>query len=223
MARTSLGSGAADARPEPAPGSDGDATRNAILQSAAQWFRKDGFDRTSTRQIAATAGVNQGLLYYYFRGKEDILFHILLMGIDAVLVPAKEIARRPIPASEKIRRLLANHFKPYEENDSLRTFSLGFTSHGLLEPEHHATYVARRNAYQALFEDTIRQGMEAGDFTTEVDVKMAAFALLGMLNHVVVWFRYGGRLSAPQIADQFATIFLRGLERRGATPELAEG
>src|SRR5205085_473485 len=45
---------------------DSDATRRAILAASANWFSRIGFERTTTRQIATSANVNQGLLYYYF-------------------------------------------------------------------------------------------------------------------------------------------------------------
>jgi AcrR family transcriptional regulator len=47
---------------------DSDATRRAILAASANWFSRIGFERTTTRQIATSANVNQGLLYYYFKG-----------------------------------------------------------------------------------------------------------------------------------------------------------
>lgn len=52
---------------------DSAATRAALLEAAAKLFAERGFDRTTVRDIAALAGVNQALLFRYF-GSKDALF-----------------------------------------------------------------------------------------------------------------------------------------------------
>ena len=49
-----------------------DATRNRIVVAAAKTFSERGFRAASTRDIAARAGVNQGLITYYFRNKQEL-------------------------------------------------------------------------------------------------------------------------------------------------------
>ena len=56
-----------DRRPRSVP-LEGDA-RDRILQAALRAFAERGFDGTSTREIAAEAGVAQGLLSYHFASK----------------------------------------------------------------------------------------------------------------------------------------------------------
>jgi AcrR family transcriptional regulator len=49
-----------------------DDKRERILVAALQAFSQRGFDGTTTREIAAAAGVNLGLIQYYFEGKENL-------------------------------------------------------------------------------------------------------------------------------------------------------
>jgi AcrR family transcriptional regulator len=49
------------------------ATKSALLDAAAELFAERGYDRTTVREIAARAGVNQALLFRYF-GTKDALF-----------------------------------------------------------------------------------------------------------------------------------------------------
>lgn len=53
------------------PATDLDARRR-ILLGALEVFAERGFDGARTRDIAAAAGVNLGLLQYYFGGKEKL-------------------------------------------------------------------------------------------------------------------------------------------------------
>jgi TetR/AcrR family transcriptional regulator len=50
----------------------GNETREAILIAALQAFAEKGFDAASTRDIASRAGVNHGLIPYYFGGKPNL-------------------------------------------------------------------------------------------------------------------------------------------------------
>ena len=66
-------------------------TRQKILQAALETFAEKGYDGASTRAIAAKAGVNLGLLPYYFGDKEklwqaavDLAFAELQRGLDIV-------------------------------------------------------------------------------------------------------------------------------------------
>ncbi len=65
--------GAAVERGVPARRKDADATRSALLMAAVLRFARDGYDRTSVREVAADVGVNQALVYRYF-GSKDALF-----------------------------------------------------------------------------------------------------------------------------------------------------
>src|SRR3954462_7425033 len=50
----------------------GEETRLRIIRAAVELFGQKGFDRVSTRDIAARAGVNAPVLQYYFEGKEGL-------------------------------------------------------------------------------------------------------------------------------------------------------
>jgi len=56
--------------------------RRDILAAAATVFRQKGYDRATTREIAAAADVSEGTIYNYYRSKNE-----LLMGIVRDIVP----------------------------------------------------------------------------------------------------------------------------------------
>jgi AcrR family transcriptional regulator len=49
-------------------------TREQILEAALAAFRERGFDGTSMREIAERAGLSLGSAYYYFTGKDELVF-----------------------------------------------------------------------------------------------------------------------------------------------------
>jgi AcrR family transcriptional regulator len=57
----------------------------SILEAALELFAEQGYDKTSIRQIAQKANISLGLLYNYFKSKEDLLKEILVKGRQDIL------------------------------------------------------------------------------------------------------------------------------------------
>jgi AcrR family transcriptional regulator len=55
---------------------DATATRQALLDAATELFAERGYDRTTVRDIATRAGVNQALLFRYFGSKEAVFAEV---------------------------------------------------------------------------------------------------------------------------------------------------
>lgn len=69
-------------------------SRSKILSAALRLFSKKGFKNTSINDIAGEAGISKGLMYNYFKSKEELLEQTLLMVLDkifGVFIPAAEI------------------------------------------------------------------------------------------------------------------------------------
>src|SRR5580658_367760 len=64
-----------------------------MLDSALDLFSKQHYATVTTREIAATCGVNVALIYYYFKNK-DVLFHAVIKhAIDQALSNYKRRTR----------------------------------------------------------------------------------------------------------------------------------
>jgi len=67
-------------------------TRNRIIVAAAKAFSEKGFRAASTRDIAARAGVNQGLISYYFQTKQELWKAAAARILDQL----QEVLERPV-------------------------------------------------------------------------------------------------------------------------------
>src|ERR1700728_4127052 len=68
-----------------------EVTRARILDDALDLFRRQGFEETTMRGIAAAAGVSLGSAYYYFQSKEDLVMAFYERAIEA-MTPGMEAA-----------------------------------------------------------------------------------------------------------------------------------
>lgn len=96
-----------------------EATRAHILDVALDLFRRQGFETTTMRGIAAEAGVSLGSAYYYFESKEDLVMAFYDRAVEA-MVPRLEAALAGKSGfEERVAALMAVKFDHFQPN---RTF-----------------------------------------------------------------------------------------------------
>jgi len=59
------------------PNTGTDETRNDILSSAKKLFFTEGYEKTTLRTIAKSTGKEVGLIYYYFKNKEQLFSSVI--------------------------------------------------------------------------------------------------------------------------------------------------
>jgi AcrR family transcriptional regulator len=83
------------------PASPADMTRAALIRAALKLFGKQGFDGTSTREIAAAAKANIGSIAYHFGGKEGLRAAVADYITDMIqTVASQAIGSVPVPSTD---------------------------------------------------------------------------------------------------------------------------
>jgi TetR/AcrR family transcriptional regulator len=85
-------------------------TRAAILAAAGRIFAKSGLAGARTDAIAAAAGVNKALLYYYFSSKESLFEAVVEDHFSGFNRQALEVLTSPGPARAILLRYVGLHF-----------------------------------------------------------------------------------------------------------------
>jgi AcrR family transcriptional regulator len=176
-----------------------------MFLAAIDAFSERGFHATTTRDIAARAGLSPAALYAHFRSKEEVLYRIAISALDLtreVVAPAESI---PLPADRlcaTVRALTAWH--------AHHSAAARVVLHqlGALTPEHVAEVSARAHHITRFVKGTIVAGVEAGDFDV-VDVSAANTAVLSLCLDTARWYRPGFRWSPEEVGDLHAAAALR--------------
>jgi AcrR family transcriptional regulator len=74
-------------------------SRRKILNAALEVFAREGYHSSTISAISKTAGISQGLLYNYFKSKEDVLNELMIGMMDALMCEFL-----PINPKENIKR-----------------------------------------------------------------------------------------------------------------------
>jgi len=189
--------------------------RADIVQAAAQVFRQKGYHAASMQDIADAVGLQKASLYHHFASKQDILLEILDKALDILIAEMQAVLDMDLPPEQQLRQAMRAYIDRVTQEASLAAVLQH--EHRNLDPRRRASHITRRDRYDKLWRELIRRGIERGAFR-RLDERMVSFALLGIQNWVITWYRPEGRLSASEIADQFADMMLSGLRPADRRP-----
>lgn len=147
-------------------------TWNAILEAAADLFEVQGFEQTTTHQIAAGAGVSVGALYRYFGDKEAVLKELYRRESSGLRQKAldefsiADLVSKDLP--ELLRKTLTVAFRVYGQRPGLRRV-LGEQSRRIPE------LVELRRAMEAEVHQAVRQILASAPGIRVPDVEVGAY------------------------------------------------
>ncbi|WP_371055726.1 TetR/AcrR family transcriptional regulator [Rhodosalinus sp. K401] len=176
-------------------GSHAGVTGPRMRAAALKLFARHGYAAVSMRRIAAEVGVQAGALYSYTPDKQTLLFSLLENHMEELLA-----ARMALPASgpalARLEAFTRFHIRFHLERPE--AVFISYMELRNLEPENFAVIERLRRDYETFLETILRDGDAEGVFAVP-DTKIAALALIAMLNGVNTWYRAGGRLSLAEV------------------------
>ncbi len=184
-----------------------------ILDAAAAVFHEKGYAASSIQDVADAVGILKGSLYYYIDSKEDLLFAILQ---DTHRESMRRLARWQQIEGDPLVRLRA-FIEGHVTANIANRIKIGVFLHDFrsLSPERRADIVADRDTYDSWVRDLVRDGQDQGLVAADLDPKIAAMALLGMMNWTYQWYDPEGDVTPHELARNFADLALAGLADRG--------
>jgi len=195
---------------EPGHSARWNARRDAIIDTSAQVFARGGYHATGIAELCEANGLGKGAFYHYIRSKEELLAAIHDRVMDEVMWGADRVVHAGGSPSAQLAMLgdeLLDVIHRYP--DHVWVFLHEFPA---LTAERADQFRTRRREYERRVEAILRSGVDAGEFR-DVDPRLTALAWLGMHNYTYLWLKPGGPVSARDVAQPFAEIFLRGIVR----------
>jgi AcrR family transcriptional regulator len=182
---------------------------DAILDVAVRVFLKRGYDGSSLDDVARAAGITKASIYYHVRSKEELLARGVGRALDALFAVLDERPAKTGRAAARLRYIV--HRTIEITIDQLPEVALLLRVRGNTPVERKI--MARRRAFDHLIARVMRNAQRQGDLRAGVEPRLATRLLFGMLNSVTEWYRPGGGLDAPEVAEAIARIAFGGMER----------
>jgi len=187
------------------------ADMKATIKSVSiDLFFKKGYFATSISDIARGSGIQKASIYYHYASKEDLLYHILKSTMDDLTTYLKDRLATVVGVERRMRKAVRSHVRFHLERQK-ENFIANSELRGLTS-EHYRAIVRKRDEYETIFQDLIRQGTAEGVFA-DVDVKILSYAILTLCTAGATWYNPGGRLTVGEIADIYETFIITGLKQ----------
>jgi AcrR family transcriptional regulator len=193
---------------------DGDR-RPELVAIAAKLFREQGYEATSTQEIATEMKIRKATLYHYVRSKEDLLWMVVEPPLRELVDDAAEILApdNGVPTLDKLAAAMAAHARSFEAH--YPDMFVITQEHGkTLSPKRRREFDAMREEYTSLFIAAVEAGIATGELRQDLDPRLTVYAMLGMLNWMFRWFTPGRGFTADEIASSFADLLGGGISAK---------
>lgn len=161
------------------------ATREGILEAAAQLIVSEGFDACKMRSISQKVNIKAGSLYYHFASKDEIVVEIMNKGAETLLDQVRtavEELPEATPFVERLRCAIHVHISCKVDRNL-----------PLMQVYEHLTPVIKRQGrvvrkkYADFWKDLLAEGKERGEIRSDLDLDMFVPYILTVLNRAPEW------------------------------------
>jgi TetR/AcrR family transcriptional regulator, cholesterol catabolism regulator len=187
------------------------SSRDQIFSATIRLFSERGYSSTSMRDIANEVGLLPGSLYVHISGKEQLLGDIVESGIDRFVEACGVALEAERAADARLRAAIRAHMRIIAEDAEHVRVSLHQWQY--LTGERRDVVIEKRRRYQDIFKTIVDEGIRNGEFTGDLNAKIAVLSVIGTLNWTSEWFDASGPETADEVADEIADVLLLGLAR----------
>ena len=185
--------------------------RVELLRSAARLFRRKGFHATSTRDIAAAAGMQSGSPFYHFKSKGALLFAVMEEGMHSAIERQQQALQRAeqtaTDSAGRLRILIRNHFDILLGPGSDFIPVMLYESRSIT-PRQRAALTELQSDYEVPWIPVLEALHRSGQL--KADVKLARLLIFGALNWSAQWYDRRKGAGLDELADAAMNLFIGG-------------
>ncbi|MET9570987.1 TetR/AcrR family transcriptional regulator [Streptomyces virginiae] len=159
------------------------ATRQKLYEAAVTLIAEKGFSATTVDEIAERAGVAKGTVYYNFASKNELFEELLRHGVGLLTASLRTAAEETearggsrVEALDAMIRAGLVFIDRYPAFTQLYVAELWRTNRTW-----QSTLMVVRQEAVAVVEKVLREGVERGELSSEIDVPLTAAAMVGMV------------------------------------------
>lgn len=192
--------------------------RLQILQAAMRVFDSKGYERATTKEIAAEADVSEGVLYYYFESKRDLLIQLARAYNESIISEIEGLLEGD--TYEFVRNILLGAFSDFESRQQFfRAVMQEVERDHELWHEYHDTVLARIIHY---LEERLQRAVEEGVFRP-MHTGIVARGMIALIKGLTA-FKLGddpdlADIPTEQFVEEITSMLLDGLRRHDGTGE----
>jgi len=182
--------------------------KDVIVSKAAILFREKGFKAASMRDLAELVGVEAASLYNHIKSKTELLHELCFSVANRFLQKLDEIESEPIPAIQKIEKILRFHI--VEMVNSYEEVYVSDREWKHLNDPYLSNFQNQRRIYRKRLAAIIETGIKNKEIKP-IDAPTAVLILLHAISGIESWHRSKQKITASALEENMVTILVGGL------------
>ncbi|MDN5652812.1 MAG: TetR/AcrR family transcriptional regulator [Lactococcus lactis] len=183
-----------------------DSPRGRLLLGAAYLFYKQGYDKTTVRQLGEFIGIQSGSLFHHFKSKDDILATVMEQTIIYNFARLKEAAERSNEPEQQLRDLIKAELISIT-GDTGAAMAVLVHEWFALSKEKQDYLLKMRNEYEKVWLSVIEKLRAQGK------VKHDAFIwrrlVGGSISWSVTWYNPDGKVKVDELTEMVWEMALK--------------
>ena len=186
-----------------------DERRMQILSNSLRLFAKKGIAATKITDISTASGFSQGLIYHYYKSKEEIFVELIRTAYENMIEAALGLERLPLSPLEKIRLAIEKLLQGFEENKDTSYYYLIINQASVSEaiPDEAKQIIKGRSLLYEVITRIILEGQKDGSFKN-YDAKDMAVVFWTSLNGLAIYKAVQGENYKAPDANILMGIFI---------------
>jgi AcrR family transcriptional regulator len=161
--------------------------RRQLLDAAVRVFARKGFHASRVGDIAEEAGVAHGLLYHYFKSKDQVLEAVFSENWSLLIARIESVEETDEPAADQLRHVAAIVLRTWLHlPDVVRVVIQEFGR----SPE-LAERIGELTLPIDAIQRVIKRGVERGEFRKDIDPVFAATVVYGSIDELLTGWVLG--------------------------------
>jgi TetR/AcrR family transcriptional regulator, fatty acid metabolism regulator protein len=157
--------------------------RRLILDAAVRVFAQQGFNRCRVSDIADEAGVAYGLVYHYFRSKDEVLDTLFLERWNVMLDVIRDLDGQDLTAREKLYAIASFIIDSYRHDPELMKVIIVEVTRAA--NSFGQTHIEKISEAYELIAGIVARAQADGTFKDTVTPRFAALAFYGAIEQVL--------------------------------------
>lgn len=182
-----------------------------IIDAAIIVIAENGYHQSQVSKIAKQAGVADGTIYLYFKNKEEILVSVFEEKMEIFAENLKKIIQQDISSSEKLYKMIENHFVVLSSDHHLATVTQLELRQANLALRLRINAILRN--YLVLLDTILKEGIEQGEFDQKIDIRLARQMVFGTIDETTTtWVMNEHKYDLVGLTGKVHRLLLNGIK-----------
>ncbi len=172
--------------------------KGRLLLGAAYLFHKQGYAKTTVRELANFIGIQSGSLFHHFTSKDDILANVMKQTIIYNHDRLLNAIQQSDDPEQQLKKLIKAELISIT-GDTGSAMAVLVYEWQALSQERQDELLKMRNAYEDIWLDVIHQLRELGKIKHDTFIWRRLMG--GAIAWTVTWYRPDGKMSMDELTE----------------------